>query len=332
MTAGHNTPLSAPGKREEGLDARPVASVSPAASAGASASAAFRALLERPGPVRAAGAHNPLGARLAERAGFDAVWSSGLEISASQGLPDADILTMTELLAVAQSMAASIPLPVIADCDAGYGNASNVMHMVRRYEAAGIAAVCMEDKCFPKVNSFIPGRQELVTTEEFCNKIAAAKSAQSRPDLVVIARLEALVAGWDLDEALRRGEAYAEAGADMVLIHAKGKSPQPVLDFLKLWRMPQPVAVVPTTYHTVTADELSEAGAKLVIYANHGLRAAITAVSAAFDTILREGRTTGIEDQITPLSTVFDLQGMGQFLAAEERFVRRPVQTAGAVQ
>ncbi|WP_329562463.1 isocitrate lyase/phosphoenolpyruvate mutase family protein [Kitasatospora sp. NBC_01266] len=296
-----------------------------------SAAAKLRELLDRPGPVRAAGAHNPLGARLAERAGFDAVWSSGLEISASQGLPDADILTMSELLSVAQAMAAGVGVPVIADCDAGYGNANNVMHMVRRYEAAGIAAVCIEDKCFPKVNSFIPGRQELVPTEEFCGKIAAAKSAQSGSDLVVIARLEALVAGWDLDEAMSRGEAYAEAGADMVLIHAKGSSPQPVLDFLKLWRMPQPVAVVPTTYHTVTADELSEAGAKLVIYANHGLRAAITAVSAAFDTILREGRTTGIEDRITPLSTVFDLQGMGRFLEAEKRFVRRPAQVEGVV-
>jgi phosphoenolpyruvate phosphomutase len=294
-----------------------------------SAAAALRELLERPGPVRAAGAHNPLGARLAERAGFDAVWSSGLEISASQGLPDADILTMSELLTVAQAMAAQVNLPVIADCDAGYGNANNVMHMVRRYEAAGIAAVCVEDKCYPKVNSFIPGRQELCPTEEFAGKIAAAKSAQSRPDLVVIARLEALVAGWDVDEALRRGEAYAEAGADMVLIHAKGESPQPVLDFLHQWRMPQPVAVVPTTYHTVTADELSEAGAKLVIYANHGLRASIAAVTEAFDSILRDGRSTGIEDRISPLSTVFDLQGMGQFLEAERRYVPQPAAAPG---
>ncbi|SDW47963.1 phosphoenolpyruvate phosphomutase [Amycolatopsis xylanica] len=291
-------------------------------------SPALRELLDRPGPVRAAGAHNPLGARLAERAGFDAVWSSGLEISASQGLPDADILTMTELLAVAQSMAAAVSVPVIADCDAGYGNASNVMHLVRRYEAAGVAAVCIEDKTFPKVNSFVPGRQTLLPAEDFCNKIAAAKAAQSRPDLVVIARLEALVAGWGLDEALRRGEAYAEAGADMVLIHDKGKSPQPVLEFLQRWRRPVPVAVVPTTYHTVTADELSDAGAKLVIYANHGLRAAITAITSAFDTILRDGRTTGIEDRISPLSTVFDLQGMRQFIEAERRFVaeRGPVE------
>ncbi|THA56784.1 hypothetical protein E6P78_31730 [Streptomyces sp. A0958] len=100
--------------------------------------AQLRALFERPGPVRIVGAHNALGARLAERAGFDGVWSSGLEVSASHALPDADILTMTELLEVARSMAAAVAVPVVADCDAGYGNANNVMHMIRRYEAAGI--------------------------------------------------------------------------------------------------------------------------------------------------------------------------------------------------
>ncbi|MEU8505288.1 isocitrate lyase/phosphoenolpyruvate mutase family protein [Streptomyces brevispora] len=285
--------------------------------------AQLRALFERPGPVRIVGAHNALGARLAERAGFDGVWSSGLEVSASHALPDADILTMTELLEVARSMAAAVAVPVVADCDAGYGNANNVMHMIRRYEAAGIAAVSIEDKRFPKMNSFIPGRQELAPITEFAGKIAAAKSAQVRPDLMVIARVEALVAGWGLDEALRRAEAYAEAGADAVLIHAKGESAEPILEFLRQWQQRLPVVVVPTTYHTITAEELSAAGAKLVIYANHGLRASITAVSETFEAILRDGRTSGIETRIAPLATVFDLQGMAALQQAEERFLSR---------
>ncbi|BDH09649.1 isocitrate lyase/phosphoenolpyruvate mutase family protein [Streptomyces hygroscopicus] len=284
--------------------------------------AQLRALFDAPGTVRIAGAHNPLGARLAERAGFDGIWSSGLEISASQGLPDADILTMTELLGVAGSMASAVGVPVVADCDAGYGNANNVMHMVRRYEAAGIAAVTIEDKRFPKVNSFIPGRQELASVPEFCGRIEAAKDAQRDPDFMVIARIEALIAGWDLDEALRRGEAYAAAGADAVLIHAKSGSPQPVLDFLQRWHLPQPVVVVPTTYHTISAGELGAAGAKMVVYANHGLRAGIQAVSQTFETILKDGRTTAIEDRIAPLKTVFDLQGMDEFKENEKRFVR----------
>ncbi|WP_405440046.1 isocitrate lyase/phosphoenolpyruvate mutase family protein [Streptomyces avidinii] len=270
----------------------------------------LRELFDRPGTVRIIGAHNPLGARLAERAGFDGVWSSGLEVSASQGVPDTDILTMSELLATAGSLAAAVEVPVVADCDAGYGNAHNVMNMIRRYEAAGIAGVSIEDKRFPKVNSFIPGRQELAPIAEFCGKLRAAKAARTTPDLMVIARIEALIAGWGMDEALRRGEAYAAAGADAVLIHAKGSSPEPVLRFLERWTLPTPVVVVPTTYHTITATELSEAGAKMVIYANHGLRAGIAAVTDAFETILRDDRTTGIEDRIAPLATVFDLQGM----------------------
>ncbi|MGW2812596.1 isocitrate lyase/phosphoenolpyruvate mutase family protein [Streptomyces sp. NPDC001415] len=281
----------------------------------------LRELFARPGVVRIAGAHNPLGARLAERAGFDGVWSSGLEVSASQGVPDTDILTMSELLGVASSMAAAVGVPVVADCDAGYGNAHNVMNMIRRYEAAGIAAVSIEDKRFPKVNSFIPGRQELAPIGEFCGKLAAAKEAQRHPGLMVIARIEALIAGWGMDEALRRGEAYARAGADAVLIHAKGDSPEPILRFLREWTLPTPVVVVPTTYHTITATELGEAGAKLVIYANHGLRAGINAVSDTFQAILREDRTTGIEDRIAPLATVFDLQGMALQKRHEAEFI-----------
>ncbi|APU40698.1 isocitrate lyase/phosphoenolpyruvate mutase family protein [Streptomyces sp. TN58] len=281
----------------------------------------LRDLFARPGTVRIIGAHNPLGARLAERAGFDGVWSSGLEVSASQGVPDTDILTMSELLATATSLAAAVDVPVVADCDAGYGNAHNVMNMIRRYEAAGIAGVSIEDKRFPKVNSFIPGRQELASIAEFCGKLRAAKAAQTSPDLMVIARIEALIAGWGMDEALRRGEAYAAAGADAVLIHAKGSSPEPVLRFLERWTLPTPVVVVPTTYHTITATELADAGAKMVIYANHGLRAGIAAVTETFASILRDDRTTGIEDRIAPLSTVFDLQGMPLQKRHEAEFI-----------
>ncbi|MFF1837837.1 isocitrate lyase/phosphoenolpyruvate mutase family protein [Streptomyces sp. NPDC058231] len=298
----------------------------------------LRELFARDGAVRIVGAHNPLGARLAERAGFDGVWSSGLEVSASQGVPDTDILTMSELLGVASSLVSAVGIPVVADCDAGYGNAHNVMNMIRRYEAAGIAAVSIEDKRFPKVNSFIPGRQELAPIAEFCGKLAAAKAAQRTRDFMVIARIEALIAGWGPAEALRRGEAYAEAGADAVLIHSKDENPEEVLRFLSSWTLRTPVVVVPTTYHTVTATELAEAGAKMVIYANHGLRAGITAVSETFASILREDRTTAVEARIAPLATVFDLQGVpeqkrfeAQFITPHEGRPRALVVPGGAV-
>jgi phosphoenolpyruvate phosphomutase len=149
--------------------------------------------------IRVVGAHNPLGARIAERCGFDGVWSSGLEISTSYGVPDAAILTMSEYLDVAERMASAVDIPVIADCDTGFGNSNNVINMVKRFEAAGVAAVSIEDKLFPKVNSFIPGRQELASIAEFVGKIMAAKNAQRGPEFMVIARVEALIAGWGLD-------------------------------------------------------------------------------------------------------------------------------------
>lgn len=288
----------------------------------------LRNLFDSPGLVRIVGAHNALGARLAERAGFDGVWSSGLEVSASHGVPDADILTMTESLAVAQSMVASVDIPIVADCDAGYGNCNNVIHLVRKYEAAGVAAICIEDKAFPKVNSFLPGRRELVSIPEFVGKIAAAKDTQRTLDFMVIARIEALVAGCGLDEALRRGQAYADAGADAVLIHATGGSPEPVLEFAAAWDDDVPLVVMPTTYHTVTASDLESAGVKMVIYANHGLRASISAVARTFSEILRTGGSTAVEDVIAPLSAVYDLQNVEQMQSQEVRYLGREIVAA----
>jgi phosphoenolpyruvate phosphomutase len=114
----------------------------------------------------------------------------------------------------------AVSIPVVSDCDVGYGNSNNVMHMVRKYEAAGIAAVCIEDKRFPKVNSYIPGRQELAPIAEFVGKFLAAKNTQRTSDFMVIARVEALIAGWGQEEALKRAHTYAEAGADAIFIHS----------------------------------------------------------------------------------------------------------------
>jgi phosphoenolpyruvate phosphomutase len=282
----------------------------------------LRKLFARDDIIRTIGVHNALGARLGERAGFDAVWASGLEMSASHGVPDADILTMSDLLAAIHWITSAVRVPVIADCDAGYGNASNVAHMVRRYEAAGVAAVCIEDKVFPKTNSFVSGRQRLVSIPEFVGKLAAAKAAQTDPDFIVIARVEALIAGHGLDEALKRATAYAEAGADAILIHAKGASPQPVLDFLSAWNGAAPVVVVPTTYHVITGKELQQAGAKMVIYANHGIRAGTQAMIDVFGEILRTDGTTSSEDHIAPLDAILELQGTYDLLAHDARYVR----------
>jgi phosphoenolpyruvate phosphomutase len=273
-------------------------------------------------PLRIVGAHDGLGAQLIERHGFDGVWASGLEISASHGVPDANILTMTQCLERAQEMNTASNLPIIADVDTGYGNSSNVAYMVNQYEAAGIAAVIIEDKLFPKVNSFVPGRQELASIPEFCGKLAAARDARLSEDFLVIARVEALIAGWGQAEALKRAQAYVDAGADAILIHSKSKEASEIREFLTAWKQRSPIVLVPTTYPDLTYEEMSDFGVNMIIYANQGIRACIRAMHDVFDVIDKEKSTVSIEDTIAPVKEIFELQGMFKLKEHEKKFLR----------
>jgi phosphoenolpyruvate phosphomutase len=246
---------------------------------------------------------------MAERAGFDGVWSGSFEISASRGVPDASILGMTDHVAAAREMAAGAALPVIADCDTGYGGVTQFVHAVRQYEAAGVAAVCVEDKQFPKLNSFLSGRQELAPLDDFIDKLQAGKRAQRSADFAIIARTEAFIAGWGREEALLRARAYADAGADAVLIHSKSKTVDELASVARVWDRPTPLVAVPTTYFNVTATELAALGIKVVIYANQGLRSALRAMELVYDQILRSGSTAGIEDRLMPMTSIFEMQG-----------------------
>lgn len=284
--------------------------------------ARLRRRLMDPSPVLVAGAHNGLSAQLVERAGFDAIWASGFEISASFAVPDANILTMAENLDVAKHIDRASVLPVIADCDNGYGNAINVIRTVEAYEREGIAAICIEDNIFPKRCSFYAGvKRELESIEEFAGKIRAAKAAQRSPDFMVIARTEALIAGWGMEEALRRGRAYADAGADMVLIHSKSSSPDEVMAFARAWDRAAPLVCVPTIYKDTTAQELASAGFRVVIYANHGLRAAIKAMREVLTTVRREQKAAAVEERIVSLEDVYDLVGVNRMKSQEKSFL-----------
>ena len=282
----------------------------------------LREMFNKDGVIRLAGAHDGITAKLVELNGFDGVWASGFEVSTSYAVPDANILTMTEYLRAASVMNDAVSIPVVADCDTGYGNSNNVMYMVKKYEAAGIAAVTIEDKKFPKVNSYIPGRQELAPIAEFVGKILAAKNAQVSEDFMVIARVEALIAGWGQEEALRRAHAYVEAGADAILIHSKSNTPDEIVDFVKAWDFSAPLVIVPTTYPMLTLEEMKQLGIKMVIYANHGLRAAIKAINEVFSEIKRTGRLDTINDKIVPMNEVFELQGMIQMKEMEKIYLR----------
>ena len=292
----------------------------------------LRLRLGEPGPVLAVGAHSPLSAVLAQEAGFDAVWASGFEISAAHAIPDANILTMAEQLQVAKLMARRVEIPVIADCDNGFGNAINVIRTVRDYEADGIAGICIEDNIFPKRCSFYPGVQrELVSAEEHAGKVRAALDARRSSDFVVIARTEAYIAGWGLEEAERRAHAYADAGADMILVHSKAQEFDELEAFARRWGRPTPLVAVPTIYSHVGADELHAAGFKLVIFANHGLRSTIKAMRRTFATLIAERRAEAVEDQVATLSEVYELIEVAQLKADEASYLPGGGETVRAI-
>ncbi|NVJ10633.1 isocitrate lyase/phosphoenolpyruvate mutase family protein [Myxococcus sp. AM001] len=285
-----------------------------------SKSAVLREKLARPSMMMVAGAHDGLSARLAHETGFDAVWASGFGISAAHCVPDASILTMNDFLDAAISMNEATHLPIIADGDAGFGNVHNLVRMVRKYEAAGIAAVCIEDKVHPKLNSFDEREQVLVSMQEFTNKLRAAKAVQQTQDFVVIARTEALIAGLGMEEALKRAYAYREAGADAILIHSKDKSGKEIVEFAKSWKVPVPLVVVPTKFPTLGREQLEALGFKMAIYANQGLRAAVQATRKAFELIMREGSTLKSEGEMLSMEEIFTLQGMPELVEHEKRF------------
>ena len=180
-------------------------------------------------------AHNGLSARIVREAGFKGIWALGLSISAQFGVRDNNEASWTQVVDVLEFMADAGDLPILLDGDTGYGNFNNMRRLVRKLEQCGIAGVCIEDKQFPKTNSFLNGeRQPLADIEEFAGRIAAGKDTQTDPSFCIVARVEALIAGWGMDEALRRAEAYRAAGADAILIHSKLSKPDEILTFARL--------------------------------------------------------------------------------------------------
>ncbi len=284
----------------------------------------LRQVMAKNGLIEAMAAHSPLSAMLVAEAGFDAIWGSGFELSASFGLPDVSLVSMTQHLDMVRAMAERSKLPVVADIDTGFGNAINVLYAIEQYESAGAGAIVMEDKSFPKVTSLIAdGRQDLVRIEEFQGKIEAACSARRDPDLLIVARTEALIAGLGQAEALKRAHAYAAAGADLILVHSKQKTPDEIEAFVKAWDGKAPIALVPTAYPQMTVArvrELKKIG--LLIWGNHAIRASVGAMRETFAQIRKDGGIHGVESKIPSVDAIFDLQGMKAVKDNEKRFLR----------
>jgi len=269
-------------------------------------------------------AHNGLSAKLAEEAGFRGIWASGLSISASLGLRDSNEASWTQVLDILEYMVDATALPILVDGDTGHGNFNNVRRFVRKLGERGVGGVCIEDKLFPKANSFIGEAQPLADVEEFCGRIKAGKDSQVDDDFVIVARTEALISGWPMDEALRRAEAYHTAGADAILIHSKKADAEEIFEFRRRWGERAPVVIVPTTYHSTPTDLFRQAGVSMVIWANHLLRASITAMRETAMRIHADESLQDVEGRVAGVKEVFRLVGNDELEAAEARYLPAP--------
>ena len=282
----------------------------------------LRQLLSGPEPSFLMEAHNGLSARVAEEAGFAGIWASGLSISAALGVRDSNEASWTQVLEVLEFMSDATSIPILVDGDTGYGNFNTMRRVVRKLEMRRIAGICIEDKIFPKTNSFIKGTsQPLADIDEFCGKIKAGKDAQEDEDFVLIARVEAFIAGWGLEEALRRAEAYRQAGADAILIHSALRNPSEILRFKEEWGNRHPVVIVPTKYYTTPTDVFRDHGFAAVIWANHLMRASLAAMQETAHQIFKDQSLLNVEERVAPVSEVFRIQGEGELAEAERLYL-----------
>ena len=295
-------------------------STGPAGASGSKATR-FRSLLLSPELTFLMEAHDGLSAKIVEEAGFPAIWASGLTVSAALGVRDSNEASWTQVLEVLEFMADATSVPILLDGDTGYGNFNNVRRLVRKLCQRGVAAVCLEDKLFPKTNSFIGDHQPLADVDEFCGKIKAGKDSATESDFSIVARVEALIAGRGLDEALRRAEAYHAAGADGILIHSKRQTADEILAFAAEWAGRAPLVIVPTMYYATPADAYRKAGISVVIWANHNLRASISAMREVSRRIRDEESLVGVEGAIASVRDVFALAGNWELEEAERRYL-----------
>ncbi|MDN4573205.1 phosphoenolpyruvate mutase [Pandoraea cepalis] len=267
-------------------------------------------------------AHNGLSARIVREAGFKGIWASGLAISAQFGVRDNNEASWTQVVDNLEFMADASQLPILLDGDTGYGNFNNMRRLVRKLEQRGVAGVCIEDKVFPKTNSFIGGeRQPLAEIDEFCGKIKAGKDSQADDDFSIVARVEALIAGWGMEEALRRAEAYRQAGADAILIHSKLSRADEIVQFAREWDRRCPLVIVPTKYYSTPTDVFRDAGISVAIWANHLIRSATSAMQAVAAEIHRSETLVNVEDRIATVDEIFRLQDTAEYSEAEDRYL-----------
>lgn len=275
-------------------------------------------------------AHDGLSAAIARQVGFKGLWASGLSISSSLGYRDANEASWTDVVDVVERMADSSGLPILVDGDSGFGNFNNARLLAAKLRQRGAAGVCIEDKGFPKMNSFVGNRHPLAEAEEFCGRLRAVKDTAG-DDFVLVARIEALIAGYGLDEALTRADVYADAGADAILIHSRKSDADEILAFVRAWQNRLPVVIVPTKYYQTPTEVFRDAGVSVVIWANHLMRSSLAAMQATAKTIYTEQTLLSVEEKVAPLADVFRLQGENELEQAEKRYLPKHGRSVKAV-
>ncbi|MGL3210499.1 phosphoenolpyruvate mutase [Bradyrhizobium sp. BR 1433] len=268
-------------------------------------------------------AHDGLSAAIAGRAGFKGLWASGLSIASCLGYRDANEASWNQLVGAVERIVDSSQLPVLVDGDGGFGNFNNARLLARKLRQCGAAGVTLEDSCFPKTNSLIGDRHPLADINEFSGRLRAVKDAVA-DDLVLVARIESFIAGHDVQEAISRAHAYADAGSDAILIHSRRSAADEILAFAGAWRNKLPVVIVPTKYYRTPVSVYRRAGISTVIWANHSMRAAMAAMRQVCSRIIAEENTASVEPNIATLDEVFELLGYDELARAEAKYLHPP--------
>lgn len=282
--------------------------------------ATLRRLLEAKDLTRFIETHSPISALIAENTEieisgqikqFDGFWSSSLTDSIEMGKPDIEAVDISSRLSNINNIFEVTTKPLIMDIDTG-GKSEHLEINIRSMERLGISAVIMEDKKGLKRNSLL-GNDVNQTQEDidvFCEKIQAGKTRKISQDFMIIARIESLILEKKMHDAVERAEAYVGAGADGIMIHSRKKEPEEIFDFAKIFRnkfQHIPLVSIPTTYNTVSENELASRGFNLVIYANHLLRASYPAMKKVAKSILINGRSYEADEELIDISEALSI-------------------------
>jgi len=281
----------------------------------------FKNMLKTKKMIKLCGVHNALISILAQEAGFDGVWLSSFEVHCSCRLPDADILSIPDYSDAINKIADRISIPILVDGDAGGGSPINTIRMIREYEKNGAAGICIENNKYPKRCSFYSNsKRELEDPRKHSLKIKAACENRINDDFLVVARIESLIVGNTVEDALYRANLYADAGAEAILIHHKGETPLPIFEFSNKFKNKLPLISVPTTYNSVTEKTLTDNGFNMVIYANYGIRAIVKSLQKVFKKISESGTLSCANDDVVPMSEIFRIVAVEELNYNEKKY------------